>query len=49
MRAKAMGLLQYGGLDAARADELCVAILSLPSRRPTPQLFTHFMHHIGIV
>ena len=49
MRQKAIGLLQYGGLDEARASQLCDDILSLPTKRESPQIFTHFMHHIGIV
>ncbi|MDH3536564.1 MAG: MmgE/PrpD family protein, partial [Gammaproteobacteria bacterium] len=49
MRVKAIGLLQYGGLDAGRANRLCDEILALPVSNKTPQLFTHFMHHISVV
>jgi len=49
MRTKAMGLLQYGNLDETEANRLCDDILSLAATTQTPRLFTHFMHHIGIV
>jgi 2-methylcitrate dehydratase PrpD len=47
MRAKAMGLLHYGGLDEAGADEICDAVLSLPSAAACPGLFSAFMRHVG--
>lgn len=49
MRTKAMGLFVYGGLDEADARTLCDEILSLPNAGQTPNIFTHFMHHLGIV
>ncbi len=49
MRAKAMALLQYGGLGEARAAALCDDILSLPEKRDPAQIFSHFMHHISVV
>ena len=49
MRTKAMGLFVYGGLDESDARVLCEEILSLPESGQTPNIFTHFMHHLGIV
>ena len=49
MRIKAMRLMQYGNLDETRANRLCDEILSLAATPKTPQIFTHFMHHIDIV
>ncbi len=48
MRAKAVGLLCYGGLDEPGAQALCDDILSLPAAPHAPGLFTHFMHHLGL-
>ena len=48
MRIKALDLLRYGGFDEARANALCDDVLSLPSSRQTPRLFSNFMHHIGV-
>ncbi len=49
MRTKAMALFVYGGLDESDARALCDEILSLPEAGQTPKIFTHFMHHLGIV
>ena len=48
MRAKAMGLLQYGGLDETAAGDVCDTVLSLPGAGRCPDLFTAFQQHIGI-
>ena len=48
MRAKALGLLAYGGLDESAAQALCDDILSLPATAHPPALFTRFMHHLGL-
>jgi len=47
MRAKAMGLLQYGGLDPERATVLCDEILTMPTTLGTPPIFSDFMRHLG--
>ena len=48
MRAKAMGLLQYGGLDETAAGEICDTVLALPSATSGTKMFTDFRRHIGI-
>jgi len=48
MRSKAMGLLQYGGLDESRADELCNAVLAMPSSKHSVSLLSDFMHHLDV-
>jgi 2-methylcitrate dehydratase PrpD len=48
MRSKAMGLLQYGGLDESRADELCNAVLAMPSSKHSVSLLADFMHHLEV-
>ncbi len=48
MRAKAMGLLQYGGLGEAAANRVCDAILAMPATRESPALFSRFIDHLGI-
>ena len=48
MRDKAMGLLQYGGLDEAGAAQLCDSVLALPSAPTCPPLLTDLLRHAGI-
>jgi 2-methylcitrate dehydratase PrpD len=48
MHSKAMGLLQYGGLDESRADQLCNAVLAMPSSKHSASLFSDFMHHLEV-
>lgn len=43
MRAKAMGLLQYGGLAESDANAICDSVLSLPDTSETPKLFSEFI------
>jgi 2-methylcitrate dehydratase PrpD len=45
MRAKAMGLLQYGGLDQASASQLCVRVLSMCGDSSPNPLFADFLAH----
>jgi hypothetical protein len=47
MRAKATGLLQYGGLDQAAAIRVCDEVLALPTMQNNPGLFTRFLDHIS--
>jgi len=47
MRAKAIGLLCYGGLDERQAAELCDTVQTLPSAEPGPGLFSAFIRHLG--
>jgi len=47
MRAKAMGLLQFGGLEAQRATQLCNEILALPTTQDAPRIFSNFMRHLS--
>ncbi|MCP4470000.1 MAG: MmgE/PrpD family protein, partial [Gammaproteobacteria bacterium] len=45
MRIKALGLLQYGGLDKTAANDICDSVLSMPvATDPTP-LFSSFIAH----
>jgi len=48
MRAKAIGLLQYGGLDESGAARLCDSVLALPSAAACPPLLTGLLQHAGI-
>lgn len=48
MRAKAMGLLSYGGLDESRANRLCDEVLAMPQTDDSPQLFRDFTRHLGV-
>lgn len=48
MRAKAMGLLQYGGLEQTVANQVCDAVLDLPNTSQTPSLFSQLLMHLGI-
>ncbi len=43
MRAKALGLLDYGGLDPAAAARLCDAVLALPDASEAPDLHADFV------
>ena len=45
MRAKAIGLLCYGGLDEARADQLCSDVLSMSSDSAPSSLFSDYIKH----
>ncbi len=45
MRAKATGLLEYGGLDGKATGRLCDAVLDLPDADRTPGLFADFLAH----
>ncbi len=45
MRAKAMGLLEYGGLDTAAATRLCDAVLALPGAAGAPDLIADLLAH----
>ena len=45
MRAKAMGLLEYGGLATAAATRLCDAVLALPDSVEAPDLLADFLAH----
>ncbi len=45
MRAKAMGLLEYGGLEAAAATRLCDLVLALPDAAEAPDLCADFLAH----
>ena len=46
MRDKAMGLLQYGGLDEAKANRVCDQILNLPENSNDPTIFSDFLKHL---
>jgi 2-methylcitrate dehydratase PrpD len=48
MRAKAMGLLQYGGLDESAAKQLCDSVLALPSASTCAPLFSDLLRHAGV-
>lgn len=48
MRAKAMGLMQYGGVGEIEAAEICDTVLSLPSTVSGRGLFSAFTRHAGI-
>jgi hypothetical protein len=48
MHSKAMGLLQYGGLDESRADQLCNAVLAMPSSKHSASLLADFMHYLKV-
>ena len=45
MRAKAMGLLQYGGLDENAANHVCDSVLSMPDSNQPGALFSTFVKH----
>ena len=47
MRAKAMGLLSYGGLGETEAGAICDTVLSLPSAETFPELFSAFIRHVA--
>jgi len=46
MRDKALGLLQYGGLDLTQANQLCDDILAMPAARNGSQIFSSFINHV---
>jgi 2-methylcitrate dehydratase PrpD len=45
MRVKAMGLLQYGGLDERQANRLCDSVLAMPTDTSPSTLFPDFIKH----
>jgi 2-methylcitrate dehydratase PrpD len=45
MRGKALGLLQYGGLDEGAANQLCDGVLSMPVASGPMPLFSNFIAH----
>ena len=45
MRAKALGLLQYGGLDESAANRLCDSVLAMPAGADPAPLFSDFITH----
>ena len=48
MRVKAMGLLQYGGLDESQARQLCKQVLAMPETAGGSSLFSDFIDHLDI-
>ena len=46
MRVKAMGLLQYGGLDDSPARQVCEQVLAMPAIAHSSDIFSHFIDHI---
>jgi hypothetical protein len=48
MRSKAMGLLQYGGLDESQANQVCDKVLNMPAAANSSDSFKNFISHIGI-
>ncbi len=48
MRAKALGLFAYGGLDPDEAQRLCDEILGLTNGAEAPPLFSRFMQHLDL-
>ena len=48
MRLKAMGLLQYGGLDEAQANQVCDKVLNMPATANSSNIFSNFISHIDI-
>ncbi len=48
MRAKALGLFEYGGLDPDDAQRLCDQILALGKSAEAPPLFSRFMQHLDL-
>ncbi len=45
MTAKAVMLMEYGGLEHGAAQAVCQQVLSLPSSQQAPPLMQHFMAH----
>ena len=48
MRAKASGLMCYGGLGSTEVEQVCDTVLSLPSAALSPDLFSGFLRHLEI-
>jgi 2-methylcitrate dehydratase PrpD len=48
MRSKAMGLLQYGGLDKSQAQQVCTQLLAMPAAASSSLLFNDFISHLKI-
>ncbi len=46
MRSKALGLLQYGGLDDKSANQVCDAVLAMPTSTKQTPLFSNFITHV---
>jgi 2-methylcitrate dehydratase PrpD len=47
MRAKAMGLLRYGGLDEKDSNRVCDQVLGMPSAAEKPRVFSSFSQHLA--
>jgi 2-methylcitrate dehydratase PrpD len=45
MRNKAVGLLQYGGLEDKAANQTCDTVLAMPTSTESPTLFSDFISH----
>jgi 2-methylcitrate dehydratase PrpD len=48
MRIKAMGLLQYGGLDESQARQVCKQVLAMPAAASSSILFSDFINHMDV-
>lgn len=46
MRDKAMGLLQYGGLNKDQASQLCDSVLAMPDNMSPINIFPDFIKHV---
>lgn len=46
MRSKAMGLLQYGGLDESRANQVCDQVLAMPAEQSPAPVFSNFIKQL---
>ena len=47
MRAKAIGLLRYGGLDEKDSNRVCDQVLGMPSAAEKPRVFSSFSQHLA--
>ena len=45
MRSKALGLLRYGGLDDKAANQVCEAVMAMPTSTEPPTLCSNFIAH----
>ncbi len=48
MHTKAMGLLQYGGLDESQARQVCQQVMTMPDAARGSSLLTDFIDHLDI-
>jgi 2-methylcitrate dehydratase PrpD len=48
MRIKAMGLLQYGGLDESQARLVCKQVMAMPEAASGSNLFSDFIDHLDV-